>query len=79
MCMHCFAEIKAFLKGMKRDNGLIKDTPNPQTDLDPVDERLLYPGKFVLQDERKLKEKDWVKKREEPLMFNPLQKTHSKR
>lgn len=79
MCMHCFAEIKAFLKGMKRDNGLIKDTPNPQTDLDPVDERLLYPGKFVLQDERKLKEKEWIKKREEPLMFNPLQKTHSKR
>lgn len=70
MCMHCFAEIKAFLKGKKRDLGIIKDKPNPQSDLDPVDERIVYPGKFLREDQRRLRERDWVPQRQEPLLYN---------
>ncbi|KAK6459029.1 mitochondrial ribosomal large subunit protein [Scheffersomyces xylosifermentans] len=78
MCMYCFAEIKAFLKGKKRENGLIKDVENPQTNLDPVDERILYPGKFIQEDERQLKKKDWIPVREEPLAYNSKQVKHVK-
>ncbi|ABN68656.1 mitochondrial ribosomal large subunit protein [Scheffersomyces stipitis CBS 6054] len=79
MCMHCFAEIRTFLKGKKRENGLIKDVENPQSDLDPVDERILYPGKFVQEDERMLQKKEWIPVREEPLMYNSKQTKHIKR
>lgn len=78
MCMHCFAEIKTFLKSLKRDNGLIKDAENPQTNLNEVDDRLIYPGKFLTEKERKLKAKEWVPKREEPLLFSSDQKVHKK-
>ena len=63
MCMNCFAEIKTFLKSLKRKNGIIKDTVNPQSDLNPLDERVIYPGKFETDHERQLKAKEWVPKR----------------
>ena len=73
MCMNCFDEIKQFLKGKKRENGIIKDTQNPQTDLDPIDEKLVYPGKYLREEQARLQEKDWIPKREEPLLFNKQQ------
>ncbi|ODV80010.1 mitochondrial ribosomal large subunit protein [Suhomyces tanzawaensis NRRL Y-17324] len=78
MCMNCFAEIRTFLKGKKRENGLIKDAENPQTNLDPVDEKLIYPGKYLKDDQIRLEEKKWIPVREEPLMFDKKHLKHSK-
>ncbi|EEQ38230.1 putative 54S ribosomal protein [Clavispora lusitaniae] len=71
MCMHCFAEIKAFLKAKKK--AILGEPEVPQSNLDPVDEKIIYPGKYVREYEQRLKKKDWVPKREEPLMFDPSQ------
>lgn len=71
MCMHCFAEIRTFLKGKKKD--LQEPAVEPQADLDPVDQNILYPGKYEREYERRLKKKDWIPVREEPLDFNPKQ------
>lgn len=71
MCMHCFAEIKAFLKEKKR--ALLGEPEVPQANLDPVDEKIIYPGKYVREYEQRLKKKDWIPKREEPLLFDPSQ------
>ncbi|KAI3405958.1 hypothetical protein KGF56_001177 [Candida oxycetoniae] len=79
MCMSCFAEIKTFLKKLKRQDGLIKDPVDPQRDLNPVDERIVYPNKFLRVDERRLKKKDWIPKREEPLLFSKDQMIPQKR
>lgn len=71
MCMHCFAEIRTFLKAKKRL--LFPEAEAPQSNLDPVDEKILYPGKYQSNEELKLQQKKWVPKREVPLMFNPEQ------
>lgn len=71
MCMHCFAEIKAFLKEKKK--ALLGEVEQPQANLDPVDEKIIYPGKYVREYEQRLKKKDWIPKREEPLLFDPSQ------
>ncbi|PSK37159.1 ribosomal protein L32 [Candidozyma pseudohaemuli] len=68
MCMHCFAEIKTFLKEKKK--ALFPEPKNPQQDLDPVDERLVYPARKLKRDELEIKKKDWVPQREEPLMYS---------
>ncbi|EMG48750.1 MRPL32 54S ribosomal protein L32 [Candida maltosa Xu316] len=78
MCMNCFAEIRTFLKALKRKNGDIKDTVNPQSDLNPLDARVTYPGKYLRDEERQLKEKEWVPQREEAIMFNHKQVRHIK-
>lgn len=78
MCMNCFAEIKTFLKSLKRKNGIIKDTVNPQSDLNPLDERVIYPGKFETDHERQLKAKEWVPKREKPMPYDNTQVRHRK-
>ncbi|RLV95488.1 54S ribosomal protein L32 mitochondrial [Spathaspora sp. JA1] len=79
MCMYCFAEIRTFLKGLKRKNGLIEDPVNPQTDLDPTDDRILYPGKVINAHDLQLKKKDYIPKREEPLMFSRENLLHKKK
>lgn len=71
MCMHCFAEIRSFLKAKKK--ALLGEPEVPQANLDPVDEKIIYPGKYVRDHEQHLKRKDWIPKREEPLMYNPSQ------
>lgn len=71
MCMHCFAEIRAFLKEKKR--ALLGETEAPQANLDPVDEKIIYPGKYVRENQLRKSQKDWIPKREEPLMFDPSQ------
>lgn len=68
MCMHCFAEIRSFLKAKKKE--LLGEVEKPQANLDPVDEKIIYPGKYLRDEELKLKQKKWVPKREEPLMYN---------
>lgn len=69
MCMHCFAEIRLFLKQKKR---ALFGEPEPYTqNLDKTDEKILYPGKYVSAEERKLRDKEWIPKREEPLMYEP--------
>ncbi|CAN3359161.1 large ribosomal subunit protein bL32m [Diutina catenulata] len=78
MCMHCFAEIKQFLKGKKKEDGVLAVKENPQTDLDPLDDRIVYPGKYLREDQRRLQERDWVPKREEPLLFDKQQVKHRK-
>lgn len=65
MCMHCFAEIKTFLKEKKK---ALMDIIEPEK-LDPIDEKLIYPGKHISTYERRLKKKEWIPVREEPLMF----------
>lgn len=71
MCMHCFAEIRTFLKLKKK--ALQEAFEAPQSNLDPIDEKILYPGKHVSERERRLKKKDWIPVREEPLLFNSKQ------
>ncbi|CAK7893366.1 54S ribosomal protein L32, mitochondrial [[Candida] anglica] len=68
MCMHCFGEIKSFLKGKKK----AEKGPEivPQSNLDPIDEAIIYPGKRISAFEEKVRAKEWVPQREEPLMFN---------
>lgn len=78
MCMHCFHEIKTFLKALKRENGLLPPKESPQSNLDPIDERIIYPGKFESDHDRQLREKKWIPKREEPLMYSRDQRTHKK-
>lgn len=71
MCMHCFAEIRAFLKAKKK--ALLGEPEVPQANLDPVDEKIIYPGKFVTQYKQRLMMREWIPKREEPLMYDPTQ------
>lgn len=68
MCMNCFAEIRDFLKKLKREKS--PEVSENQADLDPVDERILYPGKYLTQEEMKLRAKEWVPKREKPLEYS---------
>ncbi|KAI5958835.1 hypothetical protein KGF57_002269 [Candida theae] len=80
MCMNCFVEIRSFLKKLKRQDGLIKDVnKNPQSDLDPVDERVIYPGKRETDYERELKRKEWIPQREEALLFEKNHIVHKKK
>lgn len=80
MCMNCFVEIRSFLKKLKRQDGLIKDVnKNPQLDLDPVDERIIYPGKRESDYERELKRKEWIPQREEALLFDKNHIVHKKK
>lgn len=71
MCMHCFAEIRTFLKAKKK--ALFGEPAQPQADLDPVDEKILYPGKYLSMDQIMLERKHWIPKREEPLEYDPSQ------
>lgn len=71
MCMHCFAEIKQFLKGKKKQDAAASNEHSAvDVNIDPIDEKILYPGKFISQIKQKMLDRDWVPKREEPLMFN---------
>ncbi|CAI5755820.1 unnamed protein product [Candida verbasci] len=81
MCMNCFDEIKTFLKGLKRANGLIKDTViRPMENFaNPRDETIIYPGKFTKPEERQLKAKEYIPKREEPIMFQKGKMLHNKK
>lgn len=77
MCMHCFAEIKSFLKMKKKATQ--DPVEAPQANLDPIDEKIVYPGKHESEYERRLKKKDWIPVREEPLMFNAEQLKNPKK
>ncbi|KAK6205037.1 uncharacterized protein RJT21DRAFT_117507 [Scheffersomyces amazonensis] len=79
MCMHCFHEIRTFLKAKKRDLGIIKDTVNPQTDIEPIDEKLLYPKKELEGEKRKLQDRKYVPQREQPLMFQKGEQIHRRK
>lgn len=50
----------------------------PTTDLDPVDERIIYPGKRESDYERELKRKEWIPQREEALLFDKNHIVHKK-
>lgn len=76
MCMNCFAEIRMFLKGRKK--ALMGDAGEPQADLDPIDEKIIYPGKHESDYERRIRSKDWVPVREKPLPFNAKQVRNKK-
>lgn len=67
MCMHCFAEIRTFLKAKKK--ALFGETEPPQLNLDPIDEKLVYPGKRESYEQMMTRQKKWVPQREEPLMY----------
>lgn len=67
MCMNCFAEIRAFFKTKKNDS--LEVPKAAQANLDPVDEKVLYPGKYMSEYERRLKKKDWIPVREKPLLY----------
>lgn len=79
MCMNCFDEIKTFLKGKKREAGIIKEVEAPQTTLDPIDEQIIYPGKYLKDDQIKLAAKEWIPKREEAILYTKEQTKPQKR
>lgn len=68
MCMHCFGEIRTFLKEKKRQ--LQEYIEPPQANLDKVDETIVYPGKRESEYQKRLRKKDWIPTREEPLLFD---------
>lgn len=76
MCMRCFAEIRSFLKEKKR--ALLGESVAPQSNLDPVDEKIIYPGKYMRDYEHRLMKKDYIPQREEPLMYRHDQVKKSK-
>lgn len=78
-CMNCFDEIKTFLKIKKREAGIIKDVKPVQTDLDPIDEKIIYPGKYESNTERKLREKEYILKREPAILYEKSQVKPQKR
>ena len=65
LCMHCVAQIQRIWKQRDRDaaNAAIKPGSVYVENLDAVDERILYPGKRMTEDEKKLKEKEYLYKR----------------
>lgn len=67
MCMHCFAEIRDFLKMKRKQEFPAEENKYPELDL--VDEAILYPGKRVSDHERRLQKKEWIPKREQPMMY----------
>lgn len=67
MCMHCFAEIRTFLKA--RRSAEFPPKQNQYPEIDEIDHKILYPGKRVSEHERELKRKEWIPKREEPLEY----------
>lgn len=77
MCMHCFGEIKTFLKQKKKD--LQEYFEPPQSNLDKIDEKIIYPGKHESEHEKRLKLKDWIPVREEPLMYDANQTKNPKK
>lgn len=76
MCMHCFAEIRTFLKEKKKQ--LQEYIEPPQSNLDPVDHRILYlslePGKS-----KKKPASLSIPMREEPLPFDSQHVKHPKK
>lgn len=66
--MHCFAEIRAFLKDKKK--ALFGEAEKPQADLDPVDEKIVYPGKYYTMEKAQKERRHWVPQREETMMFS---------
>lgn len=77
MCMHCFGEIKTFLKAKKKS--LQQLVEPPQSNLDKIDEKIIYPGKRESEHQRLLNKKDWIPVREEPLMFDAEQAKNPKK
>lgn len=71
MCMHCFAEIRTFLKEKKK--ALLGPVERQLPELNPIDEKIIYPGKYKTDHEERLRRKEWIPKREEPLMYKPSQ------
>ncbi|KAM9929811.1 hypothetical protein OXX80_009567 [Metschnikowia pulcherrima] len=71
MCMHCFGEIRAMLKQKKRE--IFGEPAKYEQKLDSVDERIIYPGKYYTQKDWRMEKKEWIPKREEPLMFDRSQ------
>ena len=71
MCMHCFAEIRYFLRDKKRQAlGLVDKLKGKAPELDDVDRNILYPGKYTSYEEHKLQAKRWIPKREDTLMHD---------
>ncbi|KAK6460045.1 mitochondrial ribosomal large subunit protein [Scheffersomyces coipomensis] len=79
MCMNCYYEIKSFIKVLKRENGIIKDPVNPQSDLDAADKDLIYPTKVDRPNEVRFKQKEWIPVREKTLMFKLGEHRHTKK
>lgn len=62
LCMHCVGEIKKFWK--QRDAPAEQE---PEQFANPLDEKILYPGKTERDYEKKLKSKDWLVRRPKTL------------
>ncbi|OBA21825.1 hypothetical protein METBIDRAFT_30843 [Metschnikowia bicuspidata var. bicuspidata NRRL YB-4993] len=71
MCMHCFGEIRAMLKQKKKE--IFGEPAKYEQELDSIDKKIIYPGKYYTQKEWRMEKKEWIPKREEPLMFDPSQ------
>lgn len=76
MCMHCFAEIRDFLKLRRKEEHPQQQNSYPE--LDEVDEKILYPGKRKNDHQRRLEKKEWIPQREQPLMYQRTDKLHGK-
>lgn len=71
MCMHCFEEIRAFLKEKKK--AIFGEKAPFSQNLDATDEKLIYPTRELRPEEIRMQKREWVPKREEPLMFDKKQ------
>lgn len=69
ICMECFQEIKSFLTKKKRQLGLLLNHDNSTKKMDAIDKRIIYPEKYLSDEDRKLKSKDWIPVREKSMFY----------
>lgn len=68
MCMHCFGEIRTFLKEKKKQ--LFGEPAQYEPDMDKVDKELIFPTKRETDLELIYKKRPYVPVREKPLQYD---------
>lgn len=69
MCMHCFDEIRTFLKEKKKQ--LFGEPVAYEPKIDDIDKKIVFPKKRESDLEMIYKEKHYVPVREKPMVYNP--------
>lgn len=68
MCMHCFGEIRAFLKEKKKQ--LFGETKPYEPEMDKTDANIVFPKRRLRDLELAYSRKEYVRDRETPLVYN---------
>lgn len=72
LCMHCVGEIKRVFKERERAAIELAEADKPKEALDeltPEDERVIYPGKYLSEEQEKLQKREYLYKRKQSLPY----------